>query len=228
MVYLSDQIFREESSTFPNFFQSKPIPLVITKMSTLFMLGITAGTILSTKTIPYKLLGLNGVFLLFDAFLNYPYTSIAKYTSLITIGSYYILKDKVFANILRNLLQKQMGIEDFEDLEKMEDLEEVEDIEEEEAKEADEAVEAVEVEEENERPPSISNEEIATDAATEAVTKAVTEAPLPLSPPESDDEMPPLVPISSDDQTPFSEPVPEEYVSLFHLQTDLQNILQTE
>jgi len=53
------------------------------------MLGVAAGTILSTQSIPYPLLGLNGAFLLIDIFLNASY--IAKYISLMGVGSYYIV-----------------------------------------------------------------------------------------------------------------------------------------
>jgi len=199
MVYLSGQIFREEPSTFPNFFNLNQVLYIYLKMSTIFMLGVTAGTILTTQSIPYKLLGLNGVFLMIDAFLNSPYTAIAKYSTLLGIGSYYILKDNAafhyFAKLVHRTMEKQMGIEQ-DSIEETTD--EVEENEDEEHKEN-----VKEVEE--------------------------TVPPLPSSPPDTekeklssgentDDEMPPLIPIPDDTVLiPEDTTIPELYVPLYEI-----------
>ena len=182
------------------------------------MLGVTAGTILTTQSIPYKLLGLNGVFLMIDAFLNSPYTAIAKYSTLLGIGSYYILKDNAafhyFAKLVHRTMEKQMGIEQ-DSIEETTD--EVEENEDEEHKE----------EEENEEE---ENEEHKEEEHKENVKEVEeTVPPLPSSPPDTekeklssgentDDEMPPLIPIPDDTVLiPEDTTIPELYVPLYEI-----------
>ena len=81
-------------------------------MSTIFILGVSAGTILSTHSIPYTLLTLNGFFLLIDIFMNSSF--IAKYTAMLGVGTYYILTENKsfnrFLNILHISIANQIGI----------------------------------------------------------------------------------------------------------------------
>jgi len=205
------------------------------------MLGFTAGTILSTKSIPYRLLGLNGVFLLFDAILNSPYTYIAKYTTLIGIGSYCIVKDNTvfnhFAKILHNSVQKQMGIEVEETEEEEEDiyadmppLISLEQIAAEVAKavEAAEAAKAVEAEAakavEAEAAKAVEAEAAkaveAEVAKAAEVAKVVAEVPLPPSPLDTDDDLPPpFIPVPDTAlMLPVEEIVPEEFVPVYKVE----------
>jgi hypothetical protein len=163
------------------------------------MLGFTAGTILSTNSIPYRLLGLNGVFLLIDAILNSPYTYIAKYTTLIGVGSYYILKDTPRMNQFTLSL---LGIKDT-----VVETEETEET-------AETAEEKAEKDIYADMPPLISLEEIAAAIAAEM--------PLPPSPPDTDDDLPPpLVPIPDTALIlPVEETVPEEFVPVFDTNMD--------
>jgi len=180
------------------------------------MLGVTAGTILSTKTIPYRLLGLNGFFLLIDAILNFPYTSIAKYTTLLGIGSYYILNDRVIfhqvANLVHSTMEKQMGIEVEEVEEKVDEVDEVDETEE-------------KSEEDNyaDMPPLISLEDIAAEmVASEAAAKAAAKADalLPPSPLDTDDDLPPPhIPVPDTAlMLPVEETVPEEFVPVYKVE----------
>jgi hypothetical protein len=182
------------------------------------MLGFTAGTILSTKSIPYRLLGLNGVFLLFDAILNSPYTYIAKYTTLLGIGSYYILNDRVIfhqvANLVHSTMEKQMGIEVEEVDEKVDEVDETE-----------EKVDETEEDIYADMPPLISLEDIAAEmVATEAkaTEAAATEAavPLPPSPLDTDDDLPPpFIPVPDTAlMLPVEETVPEEFVPVYKVE----------
>ena len=140
-------------------------------MAALFLSGVSAGVILSTTTIPYTLLLLNGVVAGMEYSLPSPYSYLGIYFTIASIGIYYIGKDNLYPEVIKE-----------EEVEEEMDEEEETETEETETEEAEEA----ETDEEEEK---------------EEEKKTVLPASSEISPEHTEDEsiyadMPPLVEVS--------------------------------
>jgi len=188
------------------------------------MYGATAATIVSTRALPYTLLGLTGAVALLEAAMPSPYSYIAMYITFVAVGAYHLSKIHVKNTLTVLPAEEDAAAEEDADTDAEEegvDAAEEDAAEEDADADAEEDIYA-------DMPPLIP---IPTEEHTETPVPVVpvspvvpsmedTAAPLPPSPlssPDSDDEemyanMPALEEVTFEDTS-----IPELYVPLYEI-----------
>jgi len=174
-------------------------------MSSFFMYGATVATIVSTRTLPYTLLGLTGAVALIEAVVPYSYSYIAMYAVFAAVGAYHLSNIHV-KNTLSVLPTEEDAVDDTDEAE------------------ATATAEAATADEEDiyaDMPPLIPivAEDLLETPSPPSVEDIV--APLPLSPLSSDSEDEDMYAnIPALDEVTFEDTsIPELYVPLYDIHT---------